>query len=144
MTIIIKHNLFVKDIIQIYVQSKIFLNKDSLIRSFFELDLSKNSIFRIVQFLYNVLETKTHGFNIYQNHHKKKLLMIKLTFDSCLLHIKFVEFIFFEVVNIQINDTLIFSNDEFVTLKENELTHVHLTFKKREKLNLNISIKINN
>jgi hypothetical protein len=41
------------------------------------------------------------------------------------------------------DDTLILVNDEFVALKENELIRAHLTFKKREKLNLIISIKFN-
>ncbi len=66
--------------------------------------------------------------------------MIESTFDSCLLHI---EFIHFEVINIQTDDTLILADDEFVTLEENELTRAHLTSKKREKLNLIISIKFN-
>jgi hypothetical protein len=82
--------------------------------------------------------------------------MIESTFNSCLLHInqinqiEFIEFInqsnfinHVEIVNLQTDDTLILANDEFVALKESELTRVHLTFKKREKLNLIISIKFN-
>jgi hypothetical protein len=38
---------------------------------------------------------------------------------------------------------LILVDDEFVALEENELARVRLTFKKREKLNLIISIKFN-
>jgi hypothetical protein len=66
--------------------------------------------------------------------------MIESTFDSCLLHI---ESNHFEVIDIQTDDTLILANDEFVTLEENELTRAHLTFKRREKLNLITSIKFN-
>ncbi len=75
--------------------------------------------------------------------------MIDSTFDSCLLHIsfiefiKFIEFILFKVVDLQTDDTLILADDGFVSLEENELTRAHLTFKKREKLNLIISIKFN-
>jgi hypothetical protein len=82
--------------------------------------------------------------------------MIESTFDSCLLHInqinqiEFIEFInqsnfisHFEIVDLQNDDTLIFANDEFVALKESELIRAHLIFKKREKLNLIISIKFN-
>jgi hypothetical protein len=73
--------------------------------------------------------------------------MIKSTFDSCLLHISSIEFIefinHFEVVNLQTDDTLILADDEFAALKENELARAHLTFKKRQKLNLIISIKCN-
>ncbi len=38
---------------------------------------------------------------------------------------------------------MILADDEFVALKESELYRAHLTFKKREKLNLIISIKFN-
>jgi hypothetical protein len=66
--------------------------------------------------------------------------MIESTFDSCLLHI---EFIHFGVIDIQTDDTLILADNEFVTLEENELTRAHLTFKRRQKLNLITSIKFN-
>ncbi len=66
--------------------------------------------------------------------------MIESTFDSCLLHI---EFIHFEVIDIQTEDTLILADDKFAALEENELARAHLTFKEREKLNLIISIKFN-
>jgi hypothetical protein len=70
--------------------------------------------------------------------------MMKSTFDSCLLHISQIEFInFFEIVDLQTDDTLILADDEFVALEENELVRAHLTSKKREKLNLIISIKFN-
>ncbi len=79
--------------------------------------------------------------------------MIESIFDLCLLHIiqiEFVEFInqlnfinHFEVIDIQTDDTLILADNEFVTLKENELARAHLTFKRREKLNLITSIKFN-
>jgi hypothetical protein len=70
--------------------------------------------------------------------------MIESTFDLCLLHISQIEFInLFEIVDLQTDDTLILADDEFVALEENELIRAHLTSKKREKLNLIISIKFN-
>jgi hypothetical protein len=79
--------------------------------------------------------------------------MIESIFDFCLLHIiqiEFVEFInqlnfinHFEVIDIQTDDTLILADDDFATLEENELARAHLTFKRREKLNLITSIKFN-
>jgi hypothetical protein len=82
--------------------------------------------------------------------------MIESTFDLCLLHInqinqiEFIEFInqsnfisHFEIVSLQTDDTLILADEKFVALEENELARAHLTFKKREKLNLIISIKFN-
>jgi hypothetical protein len=46
-------------------------------------------------------------------------------------------------VKLQIDDTLILANDDFAELEEKKLNRVKLTFKKREKLNLIISIKFN-
>ncbi len=134
-------HLYLRDITQAYVQSKISLNRQFFIRSLFELDLSNNSILRVVKLLYDVLETETHWFNTYQKHHKNKLSMIESTFDSCLLHIEFINH--FEVIDIQTDDTLILADEDFVTLKENELIRARLTFKKREKLISTISIKFN-
>ncbi len=148
-----KHDLYLRDITQTYVQSKTSLNKQFFIRSLFELDLSKDSILRVVKPLYGVLETETHWFNTYQKHHKNKLSMIESTFDSCLLHIsqtEFIEFInqshlinHFGVIDIQTDDTLILADDDFAELEERELARVALTFKKREKLISIISIKFN-
>jgi hypothetical protein len=153
LTAIISHNLHLKDITQTYVQSKIFLNRQFFIRSSLEFDLSKNSILRIVKSLYDVFETEIHWFHTYQKHHKKKLLIIESIFDFCLLHIiqiEFIEFIsqlnfinHFEVIDIQTDNILILADNEFVALKENELTRARLTFKKLDKLNLIISIKFN-
>jgi hypothetical protein len=53
-------HLYLRDITQTYVQLKTSLNREFFIRSFFELDLSKDSILRVVKFLYDVLETETH------------------------------------------------------------------------------------
>jgi hypothetical protein len=74
--------------------------------------------------------------------------MIESIFDFCLLHIIQIEFALnfinqFEVIDIQTDDTLILANDEFVALEENELARAHLTFKRREKLNLITSTKFN-
>ncbi len=58
---IIAHcHLYLRNITQAYVQLKTFFNREFFIRSFFELNLSKDSILRVVKFLYNVLETETH------------------------------------------------------------------------------------
>jgi hypothetical protein len=144
LAVITKHDLYLRDIIQTYVQSKILLNREFFICSFLELDLSERSILKVIKSLYDVSETETHWFNTYQKHHKKKLSMIESTFDSCLLHINQIEFInHFEIVDLQTDDTLILADDEFVALKENELIRVCLTFKKREKLISTTSIKFN-
>ncbi len=53
-------HLYLRNITQTYVQSKILLNRKFFIQSFFELELSKNSILRVVKLLYDVFETETH------------------------------------------------------------------------------------
>ncbi len=139
--VIIKHYLYLRDIIQTYVQSKISLNREFFIRSSSELDLSKNSILRVVKFLYDVSKAETHWFNIYQKHHKEKLSIIEFIFDSCLLHIEFISH--FGIVRLQTDDTLILADDDFAELEEKKLNRVKLTFKKREKLILITLIKLN-
>jgi hypothetical protein len=57
---IIKHNLYLRDITQAYVQSKTPLNRQFFIRSPPELDLSKDSILRVVKPLYGVPEAEAH------------------------------------------------------------------------------------
>jgi hypothetical protein len=52
--------LYLRDITQTYVQSKILLNRQFFIRSLFQLDLSKRSILKVIKSLYEVLETETH------------------------------------------------------------------------------------
>ncbi len=53
-------HLYLRDITQAYVQSKILLNRQFFIRSPSELDLSKGSILRVVKLLYDVPETGAH------------------------------------------------------------------------------------
>jgi hypothetical protein len=129
--IILNCHLYLKNITQAYVQSKISLNRQFFIRSSLELDLSERSILKVIKSLNEVFETETHWFNTYQKHHKKKLLMIESIFNFCLLHInqisqiEFIEFInqsnfinHFEIVDLQTDDTLILADDEFAALKE--------------------------
>jgi hypothetical protein len=67
--------------------------------------------------------------------------MIESTFDPCLLHTESINH--FGLVDLQTDDTLILADDEFAALEEKKLVRAHLTSKKREKLNLIISIKFN-
>ncbi len=57
---IIKHNLYLRDVTQTYVQSKTSLNKEFFIRLSPELDLSKNLILRVIRSLYGVPEAEAH------------------------------------------------------------------------------------
>ncbi len=59
-----KMNLYLRDIIQTYVQSVTSLNRDFFVCSFVELikhlDIASNSILKMIKSLYDVLETDNH------------------------------------------------------------------------------------
>ncbi len=86
-------NLYLRDIIQTYVQSITSLIRDFFVCSFVELikhfDIDTNSILKIIKSLYDVLEVNNHWFVIYHAHHVNKLEMTQLIYDLCLLYIDF-------------------------------------------------------
>jgi hypothetical protein len=73
-------NLYLRNIIQTYVQSITSLNRDFFVRSFVELikhlDIISNSILKMIKSLYDVLEIDNHWFVTYHAHHVNKLDMI--------------------------------------------------------------------
>ncbi len=111
------------------------------IESFLDLNLSDDAILRIIKLFYDVSEIETHWFNTYHDYHKKNLNMTKSTYDLCLL---FINQSVFELIEMQINDTLMLRNDRFAELKKSELKKAKLMFKKRKMLITLISIKFNN
>jgi hypothetical protein len=60
LTAFINHDLYLRDIIQIYVQSFIDLNKDFVAYLSSELNLSTDCILKIVKPIYDVLEIEAH------------------------------------------------------------------------------------
>jgi hypothetical protein len=56
----INHHLYLRNITQIYIQSKSLLNRMFFIESLFDLNLSDNAILRIIKSLYDVSEAKAH------------------------------------------------------------------------------------
>ncbi len=71
--------------------------------------------------------------------------MTKSTYDFCLLFINQNDTSSnaFELIEMQINDTLMLRDDRFAELEESELKKAKLMFKKREMLIIFISIKFN-
>ncbi len=134
------HHLYLRDITQTYTQSKNLLNRMFFIRSLFDLHLSDDAILRVIKSLYDVSEAKTHWFNTYHDHHKKNLNMTKSTYDLCLL---FINQSVFELIKMQIDNTLMLRNNRFAELEKNELKKANLMFKKRKMLITLISIKFN-
>jgi hypothetical protein len=54
------HHLYLRDIIQIYTQSKSLLNRMFFIRSLLDLNLSNDAILRVIKSLYDVSEAKAY------------------------------------------------------------------------------------
>ena len=65
--------------------------------------------------------------------------MKQSTYDSCLL----IKSTFFEIVNLQTNDTLILETFEFANAEEEAIKTVKFLIKEREHLTANKSIKFN-
>ncbi len=55
-----EYDVYLRDITQIYTQSKISLNRQFFIRSLVELGLSEDAILRIIKSLYDVSEVDAH------------------------------------------------------------------------------------
>jgi hypothetical protein len=83
-------NLYLRDIIQTYVQSITSLNRDFFVRSFAELikhlDMASNSILKMIKSLYDVFEIDNHWFVTYPVYHVNKLDMIQSIYDFCFFH----------------------------------------------------------
>jgi hypothetical protein len=83
-------NLYLRNIIQTYVQSITSLNRDFFVRSSVELikhlDIVSNSILKMIKSLYDVLKIDNHWFVTYHAHHVNKLDMTQSIYDFCLLH----------------------------------------------------------
>jgi hypothetical protein len=103
--------LYLRDIIQAYVQSRSNLNRDFYVQSSSELiklmRISSECILKVIKSLYEVSETNNHWFKTYHDHHTDKLEMIQFTYDSCLLYINHI---CTRIVSMQTDDTLILAD----------------------------------
>jgi hypothetical protein len=149
-------NLYLKNIIQIYVQFVTSLNRDFFVRSFVELikhfDVNSNSILKIVKSLYDVLEADNHWFVTYHAHHVNKLDMTQSIYDSCFLHtdMKIDTSSLHDhlhtnmnIVDMQIDDTLILIDLNFATAKKKTIIDVKIMIKSRDHFDSNSSLKFN-
>ena len=82
--------LYLRDISQAYVQSTTLLNRDFYVNPPLELakslNLSDDSVLKVVKPLYGVPEAGNHWFKTYHSHHLKELSMEQSTYDPCLLY----------------------------------------------------------
>ena len=135
--------LFLRNVIQTYVQSIFNLNRKFYVKSFHEfvsiIKISYNCIFKIMILLYEMFKTSNYWFFIYYKHHIKKFIMIESIYDLCLFHsIKL-----FDLIDFQIDDTLIFINNDFVIKKNEIIKTINIIIKKRKCFNITNSIKFN-
>jgi hypothetical protein len=101
--------LYLRNIIQIYVQSRSILNRDFYVQSSSKLiklmRISFECVLKVIKSLYEVFEADNHWFKTYHDHHIDKLEMTQFIYDSCLLYI--IDRICMKIVDMQIDDTLI-------------------------------------
>ena len=142
LTVSMSHlGLFFRNIFQVYVQSITSLARKFFIRSPIELGFG-DAILKIIKSLYGVSEAGAHWFNTYHKHHTEKLFMQQSTYDSCLLYIN-KEGKGFEVVGLQIDDTLILGDEIFANAENFHFHEAKLLAKEKEKLTSQHSIKFN-
>lgn len=97
---------------------------------------------KVIKLLYSILETIIHWFNNYHIYHINKLFIIEFTYNSCILY-TISNDKSFEIVGLQIDNTLILANDIFAAAKKKELKEAKLLAKNIEKLTLHTFIKFN-
>ena len=125
-------SFFLRDISQVYVQSTISLTRRFFIRSSIELEFRENTILKIIKSFYGISEAETHWFNTYHKHHTEKLAMQQFTYDSCLLYTNLSKGNKdFEIVELQIDDTLILKNQTFANVENFHFHETKLLAKKK-------------
>jgi hypothetical protein len=91
LTATLSMKLYLRDIIQTYVQSRFNLNRDFYVQSLFVLikliRIFSDCILKVIKFLYDVSKADNHWFKTYHDHHTDKLSMTSFTYNSCLLYI---------------------------------------------------------
>ncbi|KAF2178927.1 hypothetical protein K469DRAFT_731374 [Zopfia rhizophila CBS 207.26] len=91
--------------------------------------------------LYEIPEAGTHWWATYYKYHKKKLFMITLSYDPCLLIT--IKKGVFRVVGMLTDDTLFLASKKFTTLKDSKLQKAYLTAKPRDKLSTESNLIFN-
>ena len=105
--------LYLRDISQAYVQSTTMLNRDFYVNPPRELikrlNLTDDSVLKVVKPLYSVLKAGNHWFKTYYSHHVNELGIEQSTYDPCLLYNNHP----FSIVGLQTDDTLFVGDDAF-------------------------------
>jgi hypothetical protein len=135
--------LFLRDISQAYVQSTTLLNRDFYVNPPRELaerlNLTDDSVLKVVKPLYGVPEAGNHWFKTYHSHHTNELAMEQSTYDPCLLYSNQP----FGVVGLQTDDTLFVGDDDFAVKEQLGLEKAGFLAKEREQLTTDHDLKFN-
>jgi hypothetical protein len=110
-------NLYLRDISQAYTKSKTPLARNIYIKPLVEAGLLCSKMWQVMRPLYGLAEAGAHWFNTYHKHRIKKLHVVTLTFDPCLLIEKSGQ----GVIGMQTDDTLILANRELANKEEAKL-----------------------
>jgi hypothetical protein len=103
------------------------------------LNLTDDSVLKVVKPLYGVPEAGNHWFKTYHSHHLNKLAMEQSTYDPCLLHSNRP----FGVVGLQTDDTLFVGDDDFAEKEQAGLEKAKFLAKERERLTFDNDLKFN-
>ena len=83
-------HLYLRDILQAYIQSATKLNREFYVRPPQELQdklgIDKDSILKALKPLYGIPETGNHWFKTYYLHHIQQLNIEQSIYDPCLLY----------------------------------------------------------
>ena len=135
--------LYLRDITQVYCQSRSNLNQKFYIHSPQELIIllgtSANSILQVVKPLYGVPKTGNHWFATYHNHYTIKLEMTESIYDACLLYRSRP----LGIIGLQTDDTLILADKVFAAREEDAIMTANIMTKNRECLTIASPIKFN-
>jgi hypothetical protein len=137
--------LYLRDIMQAYVQFRSTLNRDFYVQSSSKLiklmSIFNDCILKVIKSLYDVSKADNHWFKTYHDHYIDKLDMTQFTYDSCLLYI--IDRICIEIVSMQTNDTFILADQSFAVVEKEAVHSAKIMTKTREQLTFENSLKFN-
>ncbi|TAQ84532.1 hypothetical protein B7494_g7146 [Chlorociboria aeruginascens] len=131
------YNLYLRNILQAYVQSTTKLNRNFYVCPPKKLKLANETILKVIKPFYGIPEADNHWFKIYHQYHVDELQMTQSTYDPCLLYTNSLGFGF---VGLQTDDTFFISD---ITFAASEQSKLKFQAKDREMLTTDHPLKFN-
>ena len=127
-----------------YIQSTTLLNRDFYVCPPPELldilQLSNNTIIKVIKPLYSIPEASNHWFLMYHLHYTEKLKIKESTYNLCLFYTHKARI---GIISLQTDDTLFIGDKEFAQNKEINLINTKFMAKEYKKLTTSTPIKFN-